>query len=53
MGLRVAYSLGEHFKVIIWEASYKGMGLFFAGGSDPSRQDVNILILQLEDGRNA
>ena len=35
MGLRGACSLGEDFKVIIWEASYKGMGLFFAGGVTP------------------
>ena len=32
MGFRGAYSLGQDFKVIICGASYKGMGLFYAGG---------------------
>ena len=35
MGLRGTYSLGEDFKVIIWGASCKEMGLFFEGGVTP------------------
>ena len=50
MGLGRAYRLGGDFKVIVWEASHEVMGPFLMGGVDPSRQRVNILILQLEEG---
>ena len=49
MGLEGTYRFGEDFKFIIWEASHKGLGLFFIGGVDPSRHHVKIFIWQLEE----
>ena len=49
MGLEGTYRFGEDFKVIIWEASHKGLGPFFIGGVDPLRHHVKIFIWQLEE----
>ena len=49
MELGGAYRLGEDFKVIILEISYKGLGPYFMGGVDPSRHQVKIFIWELEE----